>query len=55
MVKRSKQARQTKSVRLPSPGAHLSSEAFLKKADKLWQSGPIVKYKNPDSWQRKVE
>jgi hypothetical protein len=52
MAKRSKQAIKTiaKQVKLTSPKRRLSSEAFLKKADKLWREGPLVKYKDPDAW-----
>jgi len=49
MAKRSKQ---TRSVKLTPSKKHLSSEDFLKKADKLWRAGPPVKYKDPDSWQK---
>lgn len=52
MAKRSKLLIKTtnKPVKLTSSKRHLSSEEFLKKADKLWREGPIVKYKDPDAW-----
>jgi len=52
MAKRSKLSIKTtaKPVKLTSSKRHLSSEEFLKKADKLWREGPIVKYKDPDAW-----
>ena len=28
----------------------LSRKEFLKLMDELWQSGPKVKYQNPDAW-----
>lgn len=53
MAKRSKQTKHTsKSIKLTPSKKHLSSEDFLKKADKLWRSGPSVRYKDPDAWQR---
>jgi len=45
-----KRSKRTKAVRLASSKKRLSSEEFLKKADKLWRTGPEVKYQNPDSW-----
>jgi len=52
MAKRSKLSIKTtaKSVKLTQSKRHLSSEEFLKKADKLWREGPLVKYKDPDAW-----
>jgi hypothetical protein len=54
MAKRSKQASKTtaKPIKLAPSKKHLSSEDFLKKADKLWREGPAVRYKDPDAWQR---
>jgi hypothetical protein len=53
MAKRSRQTKQgSKPIKLTPSKKHLSSEDFLKKADKLWKSGPAVKYKDPDAWQR---
>ncbi len=46
MTKRSKRL---KSVKLES-AKRLSSEDFLKKFDEMWQPGPEVKYRRPDSW-----
>ena len=53
MAKRSKQASKTtaKPIKLTPSKKHLSSEDFLKKADKLWREGPAVRYKYPDAWQ----
>jgi hypothetical protein len=46
MTKRSKRP---KSAKLAS-AKRLSSEDFLKKFDEMWQPGPTVKYRHPDSW-----
>ena len=52
MAKRSKVSVKTtaKSVKLIPSTRRLTSEEFLKKADKLWREGPLVKYKDPDAW-----
>jgi len=51
LVKRmEKRSKRTRAVRLASSKKRLSSEDFLKKADKLWRAGPEVKYQHPDSW-----
>jgi hypothetical protein len=56
MAKRSKQADKTaRSIKLTASKKHLSSEDFLKKADKLWREGFVVKYKYPDGWQRAID
>jgi hypothetical protein len=47
-----KQIKQRKSVKTNTAKKRLSSEDFLKKANKMWQAGPPVKYTAPDSWQR---
>jgi hypothetical protein len=52
MAKRSKT---TRTVKLTPSKKRLSSEDFLKKADKLWREGPPVKYKYPDAWQRALD
>jgi hypothetical protein len=56
MAKQSKHACKTsKSVKLAPSKKRMSSEAFLKKANKLWRAGPKVKYPYPDSWQRALD
>jgi hypothetical protein len=58
MAKRSKHTVKTThrtAVKLTPSKKRLSSEDFLKKADKLWRQGPEVKYKYPDSWQRSLD
>jgi hypothetical protein len=52
MAKRSKVSVKTtaKSVKLMPSKRRLTSEEFLKKADKLWREGPLVKYRDPDAW-----
>jgi len=51
LVKRmEKRSKRTRAARPASSKKQLSSEEFLKKADKLWRAGPEVKYQNPDSW-----
>jgi len=46
MAKRSKKSNSVKH----DSARHLSSEEFLKNVDKMWKTGPTVKYQNPDSW-----
>jgi hypothetical protein len=41
--------------KLTPPKKRLSSDDFLKSAQKLWRAGPEVKYKNPDAWQRNID
>jgi hypothetical protein len=57
MAKRSKQVNKAtaRSIKLTPSKRHLSSEDFLKKANKLWRDGPPVKYKYPDAWQRALD
>jgi hypothetical protein len=57
MAKRSRQANKTtaRAIKLTPSKKRLSSEDFLKKADKLWREGPVVKYKYPDAWQRALD
>jgi hypothetical protein len=45
-------AKRSKSIK---PKRTLSSEEFLKKADRMWRAGPAVKYKDPDAWQRALD
>ena len=55
MAKRSKHTKHTsKPIKLTPSKQHLSSEDFLKKADKLWRSGPAVRYKDPDTWHKAI-
>jgi hypothetical protein len=41
--------------KLTPPKKRLSSDDFLKSAQKLWRAGPEVKYKNPDAWRRNID
>jgi hypothetical protein len=44
-----------KSEKLTPSNRRMSSEDFLKKAERLWRAGPEVKYRYPDSWQRALD
>jgi hypothetical protein len=47
-----RQSKQPKSAKLKPAKKRMSSEAFLKKANKIYQAGPPVKYTSPDAWNR---